>query len=191
MSESSDELQTTLPAPASDEASTGSGAERRGVPRYPLSAAAEVVDLKSKARVTGRSSDLSVGGCYVDSISPFAVGSSVSVRLEHNQRKFETDAVVTYSHSSMGMGISFTGTTAEHRAVLQAWIAELSGEPVPGPETAPVPQPPAIIPEEETDDTLDTISKVRQVMNEFINLMIRKKVITEKEGAGLLRQLFQ
>jgi len=191
MSEYSDELQTTLSTPAFDETATGSGAERRTAPRYPFSAAAEVIDLKSKARVTGRSSDLGAGGCYVDTISPFAVGTSVSVRLEHNQRTFETSAVVTYALSSMGMGISFTGTSSEHRAVLRAWIAELSGEPQAASEPAPISEMVATLTEEDQDDALKTISNVRQAMNEFINLMIRKKIISEKEGAGLLRQLFQ
>jgi hypothetical protein len=37
----------------------------------------------------------------------------------------------------------------------------------------------------------DTIvSNPRLVLNELINLMIRKKLITENEGAGLLRKMF-
>jgi hypothetical protein len=188
MSDYSGETHTILPAPAADQTSAGGGAERRTLPRYPFTAAAEIVDLRSKARGTGRSSDLGLGGCYVDTISPFPVGTLVNVRLEHNQRIFEAVAVVTYALVSMGMGISFTEIKPEQETILQAWLAELSGEPLEIPKPPKIPEPPAIPPE---DDPLATISSVRQVMNEFINLMIRKKIISENEGAGLLRQLYR
>jgi hypothetical protein len=138
--------------------------------------------------VTGRSSDVGFGGCYVDTISPFPVGTVVSVRLEHNQGKFEAVAVVTYALASMGMGISFTEIKPEDLAILQAWIAELTGQPLPIAEPPQISESPVAPPE---DDSLATTSNLRQVMNEFINLMIRKKIITENEGAALLRQLFR
>jgi PilZ domain len=188
MSGYSDKPQATLAAPVSDEANAGSGAERRTSPRYPFSAAAEIVEVRSKARVAGRSSDVGFGGCYVDTISPFPVGAVVSVRLEHNQLTFEAGAVVTYALASMGMGISFTEIQPEQLAILQAWVAELTGKPLAIPEPPQISESPATPPE---DDPLATISNLRQVMNEFINLMIRKKIITENEGAGLLRQLFR
>jgi len=188
MSDYSGKPQTTQPAPVSDQATTGSGAERRTSPRYPFSAAAEIVEVRSKAGVTGRSSDIGFGGCYVDTISPFPVGAVVSVQLEHNQRRFEAGAVVTYALASMGMGISFTEIKPEHLAILQAWVAELTGKPLAIPEPPQISEAPATPPE---GDPLATISNLRQVMNEFINLMIRKKIITENEGAGLLRQLFR
>ena len=198
MSGDSTERPATQLTPVPDQTNTGSGVERRTLPRYPFTAAAEVVDIKSKTRVAGRSGDVGPGGCYVDTISPFPVGATVRVRLEHNQSKFEAVAVVTYSLASMGMGISFTEIKPDQRGVLQAWVAELSGEPLAVSDPPPVPEPPPITETPDTsadtsteDNMADTISNVRQVMNEFINLMIRKKIITEKEGAGLLRQLFQ
>jgi hypothetical protein len=124
----------------------------------------------------------------VDTISPFPVGAKVTVQIEHNQAKFEAVAVVTYALVSMGMGISFTEIKPEHLTTLQAWIAELTGEPIAIPEPPKISVSPVTPPE---DDSLAIISNLRQTMNEFINLMIRKKIISENDGAGLLRQLFR
>jgi len=181
MAENTDKPQILIPGPSPEQSQATSGAERRTVSRFPFTAAAEVVDLRTKARMTGRSSDIGPGGCYVDTISPFAVGTLVRVRLECNLREFEAVAEVSYALVSMGMGMSFTEIRPEHQSVLKDWIAELSGEQsadAGGTATGP------------EDGTMAAIANMRQVLNELINLMIRKKIISENEGAGLLRQMF-
>jgi len=47
-------------------------------------------------------------------------------------------ATVSYSQQSMGMGLAFTEVKTQHQAVLRAWVAELSGEPVPEHDAAAV-----------------------------------------------------
>jgi PilZ domain len=156
--------------------------ERRRATRFPFTASAEVRDLRSQASVTGRCSDLANGGCYVDTLSPFGIGSAVRVQIERDLRKFEALAIVSYAHLSMGMGLAFTEVKPEHQAVLRSWIAELSGEQPSGPE-APAAGPEAGLPA--------TIESLRQVINELVNLMVRKKILTETEAAGVLRQLLR
>jgi hypothetical protein len=157
-------------------------AERRATLRYPFTATAEVAELRSQARLAGRSSDLGLGGCYIDTISPFAVGTPVRVRIVREPHKFEAMARITYAHASMGMGMAFTEIKPEHLSVLKTWIAELSGEQLPeGDQDTATPE----------DDLLATNANLRSILNELINLMIRKKLIDESEGAGLLRQMFQ
>ena len=55
-------------------------AERRGANRHTITAAAEIVDVASGARFTTRTSDLGPGGCFVDSLTPFPIGSKVQSR---------------------------------------------------------------------------------------------------------------
>jgi len=182
MSNISDKPIIAVPGPMPVESEIESGPERRRVVRYPFTAAAVILDLSSHARVAGRSSDLGLGGCYIDILSPFAVGSAVRVRLEREQKVFEAGATVMYAQVSFGMGLAFTEIKPEHQAVLQAWVAELSGEGLPEPEVA------AAAPE---SGILSTVLSLQQVLNELVNLMVRKKVISESEGVTLLRQIFR
>jgi hypothetical protein len=55
----------------------GSGAEKRRDVRYPVSAAAEIVEARSRTRLSARAADISLSGCYLDAINLFPVGSAV------------------------------------------------------------------------------------------------------------------
>jgi len=166
-------------APAG-ESRPGNLPERRVTARHPFTATAEVAELRSQTRITGRSSDVGLGGCYIDSISPFAVGTVVRVRLECKSRKFEAMARITYAHPSMGMGMAFTEIKPEYLPTLKTWVAELSGDLVPMPESLP----------ELVDLDSAGHATTRQVLNELINMLVRKKAISDAEGATLLRQMF-
>ena len=181
MPERSD-MPIMFPAPLPEESAKTSGPERREQARFPFTAAAEVYELRSQTRVTGRCSDLGSGGCYVDTLIPFTVGAVVRVRIVRDSREFEAAAVVTYAHVQMGMGLMFTEIKREHHNVLRSWIADLSGEPPP--EPAPSTTAP------ETGAT-EANANMRFVLSELIALLVRKKIITEIVGAGLLRQMFR
>ncbi len=154
-------------------------AERRAGSRFAFSASAEVTELRSKATIKGRSSDLGFGGCYVDSINTFAEGARVELRLARENHSFEAVGVVIYAHTGMGMGIAFTDVKTDQVEHLQEWVRELSGELAP-------PASPA-----ETPDVRQGAQQGdRLVLNQLIALLIRKRVLTEAEGTALLRDLF-
>jgi len=178
MSEPSDK-PILIPAPTPEKQDLP---ERRRATRFPFTASTEVRDLRSQASITGRCSDLGTGGCYVDTLSPFAVGSAVWIHIERDLREFEALAIVSYAHVSMGMGLAFTEVKTEHQAVLRSWIAELSGEQPRQPEAPPA-GPEAGL--------LGTIENLRHALNELVNLLTRKKIITENEAAAILRQLLR
>jgi len=179
MSDRSD-MPTVDPGPLPQEQAKGGGAERRTQVRYPFTAAAEVYDVHSQTRVTGRCSDLGPGGCYVDTLSPLVVGTAVRVRIERDMREFEATAVVAFAQSPMGMGLAFKEVKPESEAVLRYWIGELSGEKSPTVEVSYTGQEAGL-----------RSSNVGQVLNDLINLMVRKKLVTENEGEALLRQMFR
>jgi hypothetical protein len=58
---------------------------QRSVRRCPLVASAEVTDLHSGTRLSARISELGVGGCYVDALTPFPEGTLVKLRIMRNQ----------------------------------------------------------------------------------------------------------
>jgi len=68
MSQISDKPMGVAPGPMPAESEMGNGPERRRAGRYPFTAAAEIIDLSSHARVAGRSSDL---GTLADVTSTF------------------------------------------------------------------------------------------------------------------------
>ncbi len=183
---------TTL-RPASATAEQPATTERRRSSRYPFTTMVEAVELQSMARISGRTSDISRGGCYVDTMSPFPVGAPLKLRLTYANRSFQCQAVVIYAHVGMGMGLAFTQAAPDQVRILQEWIAEVSGQPLPPPpEPSPVPQPvptgvAPLVPEAEDPEEKNE----RFVLNQLVNLLMRKKILTEKEATALLRELFR
>jgi hypothetical protein len=99
--------------------------KQRAVRRCPLVAAAEVAELHSRAQLPGRTSEIGLGGCYVDALNAFPEGTHVVLRIIRDQGVFETQARVVYSDPGFGMGLAFTEMTPNQRAVLEAWLAEI------------------------------------------------------------------
>src|SRR5207245_4461518 len=77
-------------------------AERRQYARYPFTGTVEAFEPESQTRIQGRTADLSEGGCYVDSMSPFAAQTRVKVRITREKRSFESQATVVYSGQATG-----------------------------------------------------------------------------------------
>lgn len=103
-------------------------AKRRAVRRCPLVASAEVTDLSSGTLLTGRSSEVGLGGCYVDSLNPFPVGTLIGVKLLRDCGVFEAKAKVVYCDPGFGMGLAFTDMTPDQRLLLEAWLTEIVSE---------------------------------------------------------------
>lgn len=101
---------------------TRTGKERRHATRYPFSATATIIDPQSQTRLQARCSDLSLEGCYVDTLNPFCEGSIVKVRLCREGQVFETSAIVHTSHVGMGMGLYFRETPPDHKSILLGWL---------------------------------------------------------------------
>jgi hypothetical protein len=100
-------------------------AKQRSVRRCLFVASAEVTDLHSGARLSARTSELGLGGCYVDALNPFPEGTLVGLRILRDQGVFETHAKVVYCHSGFGMGLAFTELKPDQRSLLETWLAEI------------------------------------------------------------------
>jgi hypothetical protein len=100
-------------------------AQRRSVRRCPFVASAEVTELSSGTLLSGRTSELGLGGCYVDSLNPFPEGTLIGLRILRDQGVFETKAKVVYCDARFGMGLAFTDMTSGQRSLLEAWLTEI------------------------------------------------------------------
>jgi hypothetical protein len=78
MPDNSENPLVVLPGPTP--VKSNDDADRRRCPRFPFTATAHITELHSQTSVACRSSDLGLGGCYIDILSPFAVGSVAGVR---------------------------------------------------------------------------------------------------------------
>jgi hypothetical protein len=99
--------------------------KQRSVRRCSLVASVEVTEPLSGARLSGRTSEIGLGGCYVDVLNPLPVGTQVGLRILRDQGVFETKAKVVYSDHGFGMGVAFTEMAADQRSVLEAWLVEI------------------------------------------------------------------
>src|ERR1700678_2995347 len=115
---------------------SGAPDERRAFPRYSLSADAEIVESKSRTKMSARVSDLSRMGCYVEMMSPFPLGSQVKLRIMKNKKPFIAQASVAYAAEGMGMGVKFKELEPEQIPILEKWLSELSGATQPDAESS-------------------------------------------------------
>ncbi len=90
-----------------------------------ISTVAQVVEIGSGVSVSTRVSDLGLGGCYLDTMTPLPVGAEVRLGLLKDRRVIEVNGKVIYSHPGLGMGVSFTDATPEQRFEIDRWVAEL------------------------------------------------------------------
>lgn len=161
------------------------GRERRTSTRYPFTATCDATEPKSHAKIIGRTSDLGRGGCYIDTIGPFPVGTVLVVRINREHQTLTFEGKVAFAQPGMGMGLAFTKVASDQQAILDEWIAELSGEPVEKQPVAPDENAPQAKPSSSND------SQAFFVMNELIMLLLQKGVLSDAEGKSLLQKLLK
>ena len=89
--------------------------DRRSASRIMLVASVEAEEVTSGISLSARTSDVSVHGCYLDTINPFSPGTRIRVHLTKGNETFHSLAVVTYAHQGMGMGVAFMEISPEAR----------------------------------------------------------------------------
>lgn len=105
--------------------------------------------------------DLSLGGCYLEILSPFPVSTRVTLSMSAAGLDLRAEGVVRVMHPEKGMGVEFTQTTPQHREVLEKFLRVLTENRSLLPELLVEPEGlegdipvPASNPAPETDDPL-------------------------------------
>ena len=100
-----------------------------------LDALLEEPDAVSQCKLT----DLSLGGCYVQTESPFPQSSVVDLCLRAAAMEIHTEGLVRVMHPGHGMGIEFPARTEEQRKSVGEFIEFLTAQPGAAPqlETSP------------------------------------------------------
>jgi len=79
-------------------------------------------------------SDLSLGGCYVETDAPFPERALVDLCLKTDAMEVHIDGMVRVAHPGHGMGLEFPSRTAEQRAQVGNLIDVLRSSPSATPE---------------------------------------------------------
>jgi hypothetical protein len=101
--------------------------ERRRAPRYPFIADAEVIEIASDTKLSAKTGDVSIGGCFLDMLNPSPEGTEIQVKISHGNTTFTARGRVVFIFPNMGMGVVFTRVEDDQLPALQKWLAELSG----------------------------------------------------------------
>ncbi len=150
--------------------------ERRLALRYLFSAPVDVVESRSGVRLSARVSDLSLNGCYIDTLNPFPVGTTVQLRLLKAKNVFETQARVTSCQLGLGMGLAFGDLTPDQRSVLVGWLGEL--------DTWLEPASKETVLSGESNQPAET---GHALVVKLIHLLNRKGILSHSEGLALLQ----
>jgi len=100
--------------------------DRRRAPRYRFIADAEITEIISATKLPARTSDLSIGGCFLDMLNPSPKGAQIRVKISHASATFHAIGSVAFVIPNMGMGVAFTNVEGNQVAILQKWLLGLS-----------------------------------------------------------------
>jgi hypothetical protein len=101
--------------------------ERRKHPRYPINGGgAEVRQQGVDSRIWARLTDISLGGCYLEIMSPLPVLTYVNLGLILEEQHLNAKGQVVVSHPNFGMGVQFIDLSAPDRKMLESWLVALA-----------------------------------------------------------------
>lgn len=84
--------------------------------------------------------DLSLGGCYIETASPFPERAQVALTLRADELQLQAQGLVRVMHPSRGMGIELATDAPEQRIRIEKFIQFLTSHPGIEPQTRISPQ---------------------------------------------------
>lgn len=99
--------------------------DRRYTIRYPFAADAELVDMETGKQISGVTSDISLGGCFICTSKPLAANTRARLRLTHKGQVLDTLVVVRIVKPRIGLGVEFFDLEPPNDRMLNAWIESL------------------------------------------------------------------
>lgn len=98
---------------------------RRHFARHKIGFPLELRDERVNTPMRVNATDISGSGCYVESIMPLALGTSLRVDFWIDQEHITTSAVVRTRDPGVGMGIEFCGMTPDSKQRFQKHLEKI------------------------------------------------------------------
>lgn len=105
--------------------------ERRRAPRHACEIGVQLQSADSEVKLWCRCTDISEGGCYIDSRIPLDVGTRLQLTLFLEPEHLAVEAVVRTSFPSMGMGLQLNFASQEQADVLRLYLQRTFATPPP------------------------------------------------------------
>jgi hypothetical protein len=194
--------ETAIPRPPPPTMSPSSGSgpwsghERRQFVRHACRMAAQIVLQNGALRMTATVTDISLGGCYMEMLSPLPVDTFVDISISPGDTTLLLSARVRSSQVNFGMGVSFTGMRPQDFEVLRKLAPPTVGalEP-PMQATPPLPAPAPSVSAKEPHsyaaadfDSVDLPTNP-EALAAAVRVLIRKGVLTRAEVMEELEKL--
>lgn len=99
--------------------------DRRYTIRYPFAADAELIEVETGQHVTGVTSDISLGGCFICTSKSLPPKARARLRLSRKGQVFEAFIVIRIVKPRVGLGVEFFEVEPGNHEVLSGWIEDL------------------------------------------------------------------
>jgi hypothetical protein len=99
--------------------------ERRTARRYTFVATTEITGSGNAGTLSGRVTEISREGCYVDILNALPAGTLLNVRIICDKGIFVTKGKIVYVDERIGMGVAFLDPLKDQLKILDSWLAEL------------------------------------------------------------------
>jgi len=86
-----------------------------------------LTELVTDTHISGRISEISRKGCYVDVLNTLPVDTPMQLTISRDSGTFSTKGRIIYIQPGMGMGVAFVDIPADQLKILDSWLSELSG----------------------------------------------------------------
>jgi hypothetical protein len=111
------EMRSNLPAVRHD--------NRRRFQRHKISFPLEFRDERVNTPMRVNATDISGNGCYVETVMPLPISTSLRVEFWIEEERISATAIVRTRDPGVGMGIEFTGLIEESKQKFQAHLDKL------------------------------------------------------------------
>jgi len=104
-------------------------AQKRTGQRLTFLADADII-LPDGTSIPAQLDELSLHGCYLDTLEPIPVGTQFHLRVVNGEKACELEGKVIYAHSGSGLGIFgagvvFTDMSLQQCSAINSWLREI------------------------------------------------------------------
>jgi hypothetical protein len=185
------------PPPPTMSPSSGSGSwsgrERRQFVRHACRMAAQITLQNGSLRMPATVTDISLGGCYAEMLSPLPVDTFVDISISPGDTTLQLSGRVRSSQTNFGMGVSFTGMRPEDFEILRKLAPPTLDGPEPEKQAVPARPAPAKESHPYAGPEFDSVDlpTTPEALAAAVRVLIRKGVLTRAELMEELEKLLK